>query len=73
MLCSFHDAAWVAEIDYPGNLMCSNTGTKMSKLPHSLGLNYWLKARLLEVTDVGEYASFWLGATTNVSLVFSVL
>ena len=32
------------------------------------GLNYWLKARLLETTDVGEYASFWLGATTNVSI-----
>merc|ERR1712045_191400 len=46
VLCSVHDAAWVAEIDYPG-------------------LNYWLKARLLETTDVGEYASFWLGATTN--------
>ena len=24
VLCSFHDAAWVAEIDYPGNLMCSD-------------------------------------------------
>merc|ERR1712045_224289 len=46
VLCSVHDAAWVAEIDYPG-------------------LNYWLKARLLETTYVGEYASFWLGATTN--------
>ena len=41
-------------------------------LQHS-GLNYWLKARLLEATDVGEYASFWLGATTNVSIFLRLL
>ena len=92
VLCSFHDAAWVAEIDYPGK--CVDVVSKSASqalLPavyiiihiakaqcyvlcsiflfhfFLLGLNYWLKARLLETTDVGEYASFWLGATTNVS------
>merc|ERR1711879_660062 len=30
--------------------------------PSRPGLSYWLKARLLETTDIGEYAMFWLGA-----------
>ena len=30
------------------------------------GINYWLKARLLDAVPVGEYAAFWLGGTTDV-------
>ena len=38
----------------------------MNDLPP--GINYWLKAKLLEATEIGEYASFWLGGTTQVAV-----
>ena len=30
------------------------------------GINYWLKAKLLASTDIGEYGQFWLGAESQV-------
>ena len=30
-------------------------------------MNYWLKAELLKITDVGQFTQFWLGGFTNVS------
>jgi hypothetical protein len=31
------------------------------------GINYWLKAELLKLTEPGDYNQFWLGAKTHVS------
>ena len=36
------------------------------------GINYWLKSQLLDITEVGEYAQFWLGATTDVISLFNI-
>ena len=33
----------------------------------SIGINYWLKDKLLTETEIGEYAQFWLGAYTEVN------
>ena len=33
---------------------------------HFKGINYWLKAKLLASTDIGEYGQFWLGAESQV-------
>ena len=33
-----------------------------------IGINYWLKDKLLTETEIGEYAQFWLGAYTEVNL-----
>ena len=30
------------------------------------GINYWLKARLLEAIPPGQYAAFWLGGRATV-------
>merc|ERR1711982_273462 len=30
--------------------------------PSHPGLSYWMKSKLLETTEIGEYALFWLGA-----------
>ena len=35
---------------------------------HFKGINYWLKARLLASTDIGEYGQFWLGAESQVDM-----
>ena len=34
---------------------------------HNVGINYWLKSKLLGETDIGEYGQFWLGAVSEVS------
>merc|ERR1712121_328562 len=36
----------------------------VAELDHP-GINYWLKARLLDATEVGDFNQFWLGATTE--------
>ena len=35
---------------------------------HFKGINYWLKAKLLASTDIGEYGQFWLGAESQVDM-----
>ena len=39
----------------------------MKPKPLSIGINYWLKDKLLTETEIGEYAQFWLGAYTEVN------
>ena len=36
------------------------------------GINYWLKARLLEAIPPGEYAAFWLGGRATVILIVEI-
>ena len=33
------------------------------------GINYWLKARLLEAIPPGQYAAFWLGGRATVIII----
>ena len=42
-----------------------HNGAWVAELDHP-GINYWLKSRLLDTTELGEYAQFWLGAYTTV-------
>ena len=35
---------------------------------HFKGINYWLKAKLLASTEIGEYGQFWLGAESQVDM-----
>ena len=66
ILCAYHDGAWVAELDHPGLLhLQSLTIKNFSQL--YIGINYWLKAQLLDLTEIGEREQFWLGGYTNVS------
>ena len=37
------------------------------------GINYWLKSKLLEATEIGEFGAFWLGGTTQVVIVILIL
>ena len=37
------------------------------------GINYWLKSKLLEATEIGEYGAFWLGGTTQVVILILIL
>merc|ERR1712071_63249 len=46
------------------NLVCAGHEGWVAELDHP-GINYWLKAQLLEAIPVGEYAAFWLGGTTQ--------
>merc|ERR1711887_90347 len=46
------------------NILCAFHEGWVAELDHP-GINYWLKSRLLDLTDIGEYAQFWLGATTH--------
>ena len=49
-------------------VLCNfHDGAWVAELDHP-GINYWLKSQLLDTTEVGEYALFWLGAYTNVSI-----
>ena len=36
------------------------------------GINYWLKARLLEAIPPGEYAAFWLGGRATVIVIIKI-
>ena len=36
------------------------------------GINYWLKARLLEAIPPGEYAAFWLGGRATVIVIVEI-
>ena len=36
------------------------------------GINYWLKARLLEAIPPGQYASFWLGGRATVIVIIKI-
>ena len=49
------------------NLICKGHEGWVAELDHP-GINYWLKSKLLEITDIGRWEAFWLGATTNVSV-----
>merc|ERR1712110_958526 len=53
---------WDKEEDRSGaNFVCAgHSGSWVAELDHP-GINYWLKARLLEAIPPGEYAAFWLG------------
>merc|ERR1712203_1050953 len=43
------------------DLICAgHSGSWVAELDHP-GINYWLKARLLEAIPPGQYAAFWLG------------
>merc|ERR1711951_143798 len=46
------------------NILCAFHEGWVAELDHP-GINYWLKAKLLDVTDIGQYESFWLGAYTS--------
>ena len=61
ILCAFHEG-WVAELDHPGE------NIQFKDLLHDAfsGINYWLKSKLLDTTEPGEFNQFWLGATTEV-------
>ena len=66
ILCAYHDGAWVAELDHPGLLDLKSLFIKILFYCNA-GINYWLKAQLLDLTEIGEREQFWLGAYTNVS------
>ena len=36
------------------------------------GINYWLKARLLEAIPPGQYAAFWLGGRATVIVIIKI-
>merc|ERR1711973_244220 len=42
----------------------SHNDAWVAELDHP-GINYWLKSRLLDMTDIGQYEQFWLGAFTE--------
>merc|ERR1739848_11170 len=46
------------------NLICKGHEGWVAELDHP-GINYWLKSKLLQITDVGKWEAFWLGASTN--------
>ena len=46
------------------DLLCKAHEGWVAELDHP-GINYWLKSKLLEITDIGRWEAFWLGATTN--------
>merc|ERR1712189_100922 len=46
------------------DVLCALHQGWVAELYHP-GINYWLKSRLLDTTQVGEYAQFWLGATCD--------
>merc|ERR1711913_122876 len=46
------------------NILCAFHQGWVAELDHP-GIEYWLKSVLLDTTEVGEYAAFWLGATTT--------
>ena len=66
ILCDFHDGAWVAELDHPGQYSETLLLSYILRSNHMKGINYWLKAKLLASTDIGEYGQFWLGAESQV-------
>merc|ERR1711915_332243 len=44
------------------DVLCAyHDGSWVAELDHP-GINYWLKSQLLDITDVGQYEQFWLGA-----------
>merc|ERR1711872_344283 len=44
------------------DILCAfHDGSWVAELDHP-GINYWLKSILLDVTEVGQYEQFWLGA-----------
>ena len=49
------------------NIMCSpyNIYIFLNTICQCLGINYWLKSQLLDITDVGQYEQFWLGARST--------
>ena len=47
------------------DILCSFHDAWVAELDHP-GINYWLKAELLKITEVGEREQFWLGAKTEV-------
>ena len=74
ILCAYHDGAWVAELDHPGLLnLWPLIINNVAYFP--LGINYWLKSQLLDLTEIGEREQFWLGAYTNVKKfpIFQIL
>merc|ERR1712083_1062691 len=46
------------------DVLCAFHQGWVAELDHP-GINYWLKSRLLDTTEIGEYAQFWLGATCD--------
>merc|ERR1712083_747866 len=46
------------------DILCSFHDAWVAELDHP-GINYWLKAELLKITEVGEREQFWLGAKTG--------
>merc|ERR1711892_1233612 len=46
------------------NILCAFHQAWVAELDHP-GIEYWLKSVLLDTTEVGEYAQFWLGTTTT--------
>jgi len=46
------------------DILCATHGGWVAELDHP-GINYWLKAKMLDASPVGERADYWLGATTK--------
>ena len=48
------------------DILCQFHEAWVAELDHP-GINYWLKAELLKMTEPGEWNQFWLGGKTTVS------
>merc|ERR1712062_822911 len=60
-LISGNEAVTRADAD----ILCAfHDGAWVSEIDYP-GINYWLKGKLLDELEVGEWGQFWLGATTE--------
>merc|ERR1711992_80182 len=46
------------------DVLCAAHGSWVAELDHP-GINYWLKSKLLDVTEPGRTEQFWLGAESG--------
>eukprot|EP00091_Calanus_sinicus_P017891 TRINITY_DN389_c0_g1_i1.p1 TRINITY_DN389_c0_g1~~TRINITY_DN389_c0_g1_i1.p1 ORF type:complete len:192 (-),score=70.67 TRINITY_DN389_c0_g1_i1:81-611(-) len=46
------------------DILCAFHDSWVAELDHP-GINYWLKAELLKMTEPGDFNQFWLGAKTT--------
>merc|ERR1711982_260230 len=46
------------------DILCQFHDAWVAELDHP-GINYWLKAELLKMTEPGQWNQFWLGAKTT--------
>jgi len=62
--CFYFSESEMVTRDDADILCASHNNAWVAELDHP-GINYWLKSQLLDLTDVGQYEQFWLGAFTE--------